>query len=86
MASKSKAVRELHKTWATMPFAAMNRIEGNQRRRRVKAMQAMTAVLSLDAFADEADTSNENVGTYYTKETILGVGGLQTYEQGEDKK
>jgi len=40
----------------------------------------------LDAFADEADTSNENVGTYYTKETILGVGGFQTYEQGEDKK
>jgi hypothetical protein len=49
-------------------------------------MPMSTANLPKNAFGDNADTQDEDVGTYYHKATFVGAGyGYEIYDEGHDK-
>ena len=73
----SRVSKDQYNTWADMPFAAMNKVEGEERRARIEANRKAVEGLAPDAFADEADIPESDAqGTYYPVANIF-------YERGE---
>ena len=73
----SRLFKDQYRTWVDMPYAAMNKVEGDERRARIEANRKATEGLAPDAFADEADIPESDArGTYYPVANIF-------YERGE---
>ena len=72
MGSRLFKNKNQYNTWADMPYAAMNKVEGEERRARIEANRKAVEGLAPDAFADEADIPESDAqGTYYPVATIF---------------
>jgi len=73
----SRVTKDQYNTWVDMPYAAINKVEGDARRARIEANRKAAEGLPPDAFADEADIPESDAqGTYYPVANIF-------YERGE---
>tara|TARA_A200000113_G_C8691167_1_gene298767 strand:- start:123 stop:365 length:243 start_codon:yes stop_codon:yes gene_type:complete len=72
MGSRLFKNKNQYNTWADMPYAAINKVEGDARRERIEANRKSTEGLAPDAFADEADIPESDAqGTYYPVANIF---------------
>ena len=68
----SRLFRDQYNTWADMPYAAINKVDGDARRERIEANRKAVEGLAADAFADEADIPESDAqGTYYPVANIF---------------
>jgi len=75
-----------YRTWIDMPYAAINKMDAEEKKQRIEAMRKMTEGLPEDAFADEADIpESDTIGTYRQAGTLVeSWGRFDVYEGGED--
>jgi hypothetical protein len=71
-----------YRTWEDMPYAAMNKIEADERAARIAATKKLSENLPPNAFADNVVESD--FGTYYPKGTYISPGGHTIFDDGED--
>ena len=86
MARISKDKKDQYRTWVDMPYAAMNKLEAEERLKRIEANRRATEGLPANAFADEANVpESELLGKYYHAGTFVESGsGIEIYDGGEN--
>jgi hypothetical protein len=69
-----------------MPMSTIAHHDARERERSREAWVKATANLPENAFGDNANTQDEDVGTYYSKGTFVAAGhGYGIYDEGHDK-
>ena len=86
MPRKRERVRTHRGDWTHMPMSTIAHHDAVGREKARAAWAKATANLPDNAFGDEANVGDEDVGTYYHKATAVEVGyGYEIYDDGHDK-
>ena len=69
-----------------MPMSTIAHHDAIEKAKVREAWAKATADLPDNAFGDNVDTQDEDVGTYYKKGTFVSAGyGYEIYDEGHDK-
>ena len=86
MPRKRERVRSHRGDWNHMPMSTIAHHDAIEKAKVREAWAKATADLPDNAFGDNVDTQDEDVGTYYTKGTFVSSGyGYEIYDEGHDK-
>jgi len=86
MPRKRERVRSHRGDWNHMPMSTIAHHDAIEKAKVREAWAKATADLPDNAFGDNVDTQDEDVGTYYKKGTFVSAGyGYEIYDEGHDK-